>query len=95
MISEATEMSKPVWRGRPSSSLPRPTTTFRRARSLTSTTRRQVMLSAREMTQSRLPAPAKTWINEKLVYDLWIPKKEQVVGWLREAIQEQDVGNTG
>jgi hypothetical protein len=31
-------------------------------------------------------------INEKLVYDLWIPKKEQVVGWLREAIQEQ--GNT-
>jgi hypothetical protein len=28
-------------------------------------------------------------INEKLVYDLWIPTKEQVVGWLREAIQEQ------
>ena len=28
-------------------------------------------------------------INEKLVYDLWIPKKEQVVGWLREAIREQ------
>lgn len=28
-------------------------------------------------------------INEKLVYDLWIPKKEQVVGWLKEAIQEQ------
>ncbi len=28
-------------------------------------------------------------INEKLVYDIWIPKKEQVVGWLREAIQEQ------
>ena len=28
-------------------------------------------------------------INEKLVYDLWIPKKEQVVGWLREAMQEQ------
>ncbi len=28
-------------------------------------------------------------INEKLVYDLWIPKKDQVVGWLREAIQEQ------
>jgi hypothetical protein len=28
-------------------------------------------------------------INEKLVYDLWIPKKEQVIGWLREAIQEQ------
>jgi hypothetical protein len=26
-------------------------------------------------------------INEKLVYDLWIPKKEQVIGWLREAIQ--------
>jgi len=29
---------------------------------------RQVMLSARELTQSRLPAPAKTWINLKLVY---------------------------
>jgi hypothetical protein len=28
-------------------------------------------------------------INEKLVYDLWIPKKEQVVGWLRKAIQGQ------
>jgi hypothetical protein len=28
-------------------------------------------------------------INEKLVYDLWIPKKEQVVAWMREAIQEQ------
>jgi hypothetical protein len=28
-------------------------------------------------------------INEKLVYDLRIPKKEQVVGWLREAMQEQ------
>jgi hypothetical protein len=27
-------------------------------------------------------------INEKLVYDLWIPKKEQVIGWLREAILE-------
>ncbi len=28
-------------------------------------------------------------INEKLVYDLWIPSREQVAGWLREAIQEQ------
>ena len=28
-------------------------------------------------------------INEKLVYDLWIPTKEQVMSWLREAIQEQ------
>jgi len=28
-------------------------------------------------------------INEKLVYDLWIPSKEQVIGWLRDAIQEQ------
>jgi hypothetical protein len=28
-------------------------------------------------------------INEKLVFDLWIPKKEQVVGWLREAVLEQ------
>ena len=28
-------------------------------------------------------------INEKLVYDLWIPSKEQVLGWLREALQEQ------
>ena len=25
-------------------------------------------------------------INEKLVYDLWIPSKEQVMGWMREAI---------
>ncbi len=29
-------------------------------------------------------------IDEKLVYDLWIPRKEQVVGWLREAIQKKD-----
>jgi hypothetical protein len=35
-----------------------------------------------------LLAPALV-INEKLVYDLWIPSKEQVVGWLRDAIQEQ------
>ena len=28
-------------------------------------------------------------INEKLVYDLWIPSKEQVIGWLRDALQEQ------
>jgi hypothetical protein len=28
-------------------------------------------------------------INEKLVYNLWIPTKEQVIRWLREAIQEQ------
>jgi hypothetical protein len=27
-------------------------------------------------------------INEKLVYNLWIPKKEQVLGWMREAIAE-------
>lgn len=27
-------------------------------------------------------------INEKLVYDLWIPSKEQVIGWMREAIVE-------
>jgi hypothetical protein len=27
-------------------------------------------------------------INEKLVYDIWIPKKEQVLGWMREAISE-------
>jgi hypothetical protein len=26
--------------------------------------------------------------NEKLVYDLWIPSKEQVIGWMREAIAE-------
>jgi hypothetical protein len=25
-------------------------------------------------------------INEKLVYDLWIPSKEQVIGWMREAM---------
>jgi hypothetical protein len=35
-----------------------------------------------------LIAPALV-INEKLVYDLWIPKKEQVIDWLREAIQKQ------
>jgi hypothetical protein len=28
-------------------------------------------------------------INEKLVYSLWIPRKEQVIGWLREALQEK------
>jgi hypothetical protein len=27
-------------------------------------------------------------INEKLVYDLWIPSKEQVLGWMREALTE-------
>jgi hypothetical protein len=27
-------------------------------------------------------------INEKLVYDLWIPSKEQVLGWMRQAIAE-------
>ena len=27
-------------------------------------------------------------INEKLVYDIWIPKKEQVIAWMREAIAE-------
>jgi len=26
-------------------------------------------------------------INEKLVYDIWIPSKEQVLGWMREAIE--------
>lgn len=29
---------------------------------------RQVMLSAREMTQSKLPTQAQTWVNQKLVY---------------------------
>jgi hypothetical protein len=28
-------------------------------------------------------------IDEKLVYDLWIPTKQQVIGWLREALQER------
>ena len=27
-------------------------------------------------------------INEKLVYATWIPSKEQVLGWMREAIEE-------
>jgi hypothetical protein len=27
-------------------------------------------------------------INEKLVYATWIPSKEQVLGWMREAIAE-------
>jgi hypothetical protein len=26
-------------------------------------------------------------INEKLVYDLWVPRKEQVIGWLRDVLQ--------
>lgn len=28
-------------------------------------------------------------INEKLVYDLWIPSKEMVLGWMREAIEKE------
>ncbi len=32
-------------------------------------------------------------IDEKLVYDLWIPTKEQVIDWLREAIGEHIVAN--
>ena len=39
-----------------------------------------------------LVAPALV-VNEKLVYDLWIPTKEQVIGWLRDAIQEHLVAN--
>ena len=27
-------------------------------------------------------------INEKLVYATWIPSKEQVLGWMRDAIAE-------
>ena len=27
-------------------------------------------------------------INEKLVYNVWIPTKEMVFGWMREAIAE-------
>lgn len=27
-------------------------------------------------------------INDKLVYDQWIPSKEQVIDWLRAAIEE-------
>ena len=41
MSSLATEMSYPLSRGRPSTDPPRPITTWRSARSLTSTTRRQ------------------------------------------------------
>ncbi|RPI33431.1 MAG: thioredoxin family protein [Chloroflexota bacterium] len=29
-------------------------------------------------------------INEKLVYARWIPTQEQVLGWLRAALQEQN-----
>ena len=29
-------------------------------------------------------------INEKLVYDIWIPRKEQVIGWLRDVLEEQN-----
>ena len=43
MTSLAAVMSKPVWRGTPSSLPPSPTTMLRSARSLTSRTRRQVM----------------------------------------------------
>jgi hypothetical protein len=28
-------------------------------------------------------------INEKLVYATWIPTREQVLGWLREAVEGQ------
>lgn len=28
-------------------------------------------------------------INEELVYDLWIPSREQVVGWLKERLSNQ------
>jgi hypothetical protein len=41
---------------------------------------------------SVLVAPALV-IDEKLVYDLWIPSKEQVIGWLKEAIQAHLVAN--
>jgi hypothetical protein len=43
MTSLAAVMSKPVCRGIPSIRLPSPTMTLRSARSLTSSTRRQVM----------------------------------------------------
>ena len=43
MTSDAAVMSNPVCRGTPSIVLPRPTMTLRSARSLTSSTRRQVM----------------------------------------------------
>lgn len=35
-----------------------------------------------------LVAPALV-VNEKLVYSQWIPSQEQVLGWLRTAIQDQ------
>jgi len=28
-------------------------------------------------------------INEKLVYDIWIPSKEQVLNWMRKAIAQK------
>jgi hypothetical protein len=31
-------------------------------------------------------------INEKLVYDIWIPSKEQVLNWMREAIAQKQSG---
>ena len=43
MISEATEMSKPAGRGRPSASVPRPMMTLRSALSEMSTTRFHVI----------------------------------------------------
>jgi hypothetical protein len=31
-------------------------------------------------------------IDEKLVYDLWIPSTEQVLNWMREAIAQKQSG---
>ena len=44
ITSDAAVMSKPLWRTTPSSLAPSPITTLRSARSLTSSTRRHVML---------------------------------------------------
>ena len=33
-------------------------------------------------------------INERLVYDLWIPSKDQVLGWMQEAIAQKLSGSS-
>ena len=65
---DAAVMSKPVWRGTPSALPPRPTMMLRSARSLTSSTRRQVMLW---MSRSELVALVQMVVDHR---------RQQVVG---------------
>ncbi len=60
---------------------------------------RQVMLAVREIDTSRLPAPAKTWVNEKLVYThgygLVMNPVNEVVGEGLPRFFLQDIPPTG